>query len=160
MRSRVYKITVTRLREYSATIAIRANSQAAAEGSNPAAYYKWACEEGCQALPLGFPPPWKEHDNIDRDPEVDTTFRCVDCGEDKDGEYYTVADDIWAASGLAPNGGMLCLACSERRIRRPLTMADFEALCPTASAWKRHIAARTGCADPEHEQLEIWEAAK
>ena len=64
------------------------------------------------------------------------------------GEYYSVGDDVWAASGLAPHGGMLCLACLERRIGRPLTGEDFTALWPAASAWERHIAARTGCADP------------
>jgi hypothetical protein len=27
-----------------------------------------------------------------------------------------VSDELWAASGMAPNGGMLCLACFEGRI--------------------------------------------
>jgi hypothetical protein len=76
----------------------------------------------------------------------DRRFRCIDCGKDTDesGEYYSIRDDVWAASGLAPNGGMLCLACLERRIERPLTAEDFTALWPTASAWQRHIAARDG----------------
>jgi hypothetical protein len=156
---RIYQVTVKKLREYSATIAIRAKSQAAADRAALDAYYKWACEDGCQVLPLGFPPPWKEHDSIDHEPEIDTRFRCVDCGKDtggETGEYYMVRDDIWAASGLAPHGGMLCLACLERRIGRPLTGRDFAALWPNASAWERHIAARAGCADPEHEQIEMW----
>jgi hypothetical protein len=142
--SRTYQVTVTMLREYSATIAIRARSQAEADQAAIAAFEKWACEEGCQALPLGFPPPWKEHESIDREPEVYTAFRCVDCGKDtgESGEYYSVKDNVWAASGLAPNGGMLCLACLERRIGRPLTGEDFEALWPDASAWERHLAAR------------------
>jgi hypothetical protein len=74
------------------------------------------------------------------------TFCCVDCGKDtgNSGEYYSVGDDVWAASGLAPNGGMLCLACLEKRIKRPLTADDFTALWPTPSAWQRHIAARSG----------------
>jgi hypothetical protein len=162
---RTYHVTVTRLREFSATIAIRARSQAEADRAALAAFYKWACDEGCQTL---FPPPWKEHESVDHEPKIDTTFRCVDCGKDtgqggeKSGEYYCVGDDVWAASGLAPNGGMLCLACLERRIKRPLTPEDFEALWPDASAWQRHIAARVGCADPGRppEQLEIWQAAK
>jgi len=155
---RTYHITVTKLREYSATIAIRAKSQAEADRAAMAAFYKWACEEGYQVAPLGFPPPWKEHDSIDHEAHIDTTFRCVDCGKDtgESGEYYSVADTVWAASGLAPNGGMLCLACLERRIKRPLTPEDFTARCPTASAWERHVAARPGCADPgSPEQLEI-----
>jgi len=79
-----------------------------------------------------------------RRPRSYNRFRCVDCGKDTSdsGEYYSVRDDVWAASGLAANDGMLCLACLERRIKRPLTAADFAALWPTASAWKRHIAAR------------------
>ena len=50
---------------------------------------------------------------------------------------------------------MLCLACLERRIGRLLTGEDFTALCPSASVWERHIAARAGCADPVPEQLEM-----
>jgi hypothetical protein len=156
---KTYRVTVTLLREYSATIAIRAGSQAEADQAALAACNKWGCEEGWQAFPLGFPPPWKEHESVDLEPEVDTTFRCVDCEKDtsESGEYYGVWEEVWAASGLAPDGGMLCLACLEGRIKRPLTMADFAALVPSASAWERHLAARAGCADPPSpEQLEMW----
>jgi hypothetical protein len=139
---RTYRVTVTMQREYSATISIRAGNPAEADRKALAAFDKWACDVGCQALPLGFPPPWHEHDSIDREPEIDTLFRCVDCGEEKDGEYYTVADEVWDASGLAPNGGMLCLACLERRIGRLLVFDDFTALCPSAAAWRGHLAAR------------------
>ena len=88
---RTYRVTVKMLREYSATIAIRARSQAEADRTALAAFHKWACEEGCQALPLGFPPPWNEHESIDHEPEIDTRFRCVDCGKDtgESGEYYS-----------------------------------------------------------------------
>jgi hypothetical protein len=88
--------------------------------------------------------------------EYSATVTGKDTGES--GEYYSVKDNVWAASGLAPNGGMLCLACLERRIERPLTGEDFGALWPTASAWERHIVARAGCADPgpPEQQLEIW----
>jgi len=71
-------------------------------------------------------------------------FLCVDCGKDTSGgEYYSVRNDVWAASGLAPNGGMLCLACLERRIERPLTGDDFTCMWPSGSAWQRHIAMRS-----------------
>ena len=71
----IYQVTVTMLREYSATIAIRARSQAEADRTAIAAFDKWACEEesSYQALPLGFPPPWKEHESIDHEPEIDTS---------------------------------------------------------------------------------------
>jgi hypothetical protein len=153
---KTYQVTVRMLREYSATIAIRARSQAEADGAALAAFAKWASEEGCQALPLGFPPPWEEHENIDREPEVDTAFRCVDCEKDtcESGQYYSVVDDVWAASGLAPNGGMLCLACLEGRIGRPLTKEDFTALYP--AAWERHVTARAGDPEVSPEQLEMW----
>jgi hypothetical protein len=73
------------------------------------------------------------------DAEIDLRFRCVDCGKDTSGgEYYRVADDVWAASGLAPNGGMLCLACLGNRIGRPLTMSDFTAMVPSLEAWRRY----------------------
>jgi hypothetical protein len=86
---------------------------------------------------------WSERERIKIE-KFEKRFRCVDCGTDtnESGEYYMVADNVWAASGLASDGGMLCLACLERRIERPLTFEDFTAVCPTASAWKWHIAAR------------------
>src|SRR5262249_44682553 len=72
-------------------------------------------------------------------------FRCVDCGECtlSSGEYYMVHDAIWATSGLAGDGGMLCLLGLERRIGRVLTEDDFAASMPKLDAWKRHVAARS-----------------
>jgi hypothetical protein len=43
---------------------------------------------------------------------------------------------------MEPHGGMLCLACLEGRIRRPLVDSDFTALTPSLEAWQRHLAAR------------------
>lgn len=58
-------------------------------------------------------------------------FMCVDCGKDTcGGEYYMVSSELWAASGLGPTGGMLCLADLERRIGRPLAYSDFTAIVP------------------------------
>jgi hypothetical protein len=77
------------------------------------------------------------------EPEIDKKFRCVDCGKDtKGGEYYSVKDELWAASGMDPNGGMLCLLHLEERIGRWLALDDFTALTPSAECWQRHIAAR------------------
>jgi hypothetical protein len=154
-----YRVTVTMLREYSATIAIRARSQAEADRMALAAFNKWTCED-CQTFALGIPSPWNENESVDHDPEIDTAFRCVDCGKDTGGgEYYMVGDDVWAASGLAPNGGMLCLGCLERRIGRLLTGEDFTALMPSLDVWERHLAARTACADPSlPEQLEMLDS--
>ena len=75
-------------------------------------------------------------------PEIYTGHRCVDCGKDKPGEYYMVKAEVWAASGLGPHDGRLCLADLERRIGRELTGEDFTALWPTLEAWERHVAAR------------------
>jgi hypothetical protein len=44
--------------------------------------------------------------------------------------YYVVHDDIWSASGLGGNDGMLCIACLERRLGRPLALADFKLTNP------------------------------
>ena len=61
-------------------------------------------------IDLGFPEPWDEHEMCEHDPEIDRKFRCVDCDKSVlGGEYYMVADELWAASGMEPNGGMLCL---------------------------------------------------
>jgi hypothetical protein len=53
---------------------------------------------------------------------------CLDCDKDTvtgDGDYYMVRDEVWAASGVTPGGGMLCITCLERRVGRELTLADF-----------------------------------
>ena len=143
---RTYRVTVKMLREYSATTHIRASSQAEADRKALAAYYKW---DG-----LGdFPPSWCEHEPSCHDAEIDMRFRCVDCGEDKEGEYYMGADEVWAASGLGKSDGMPCLACLEQRIGRRLVFDDFTALCPPQAAWQRHLAARTDC---EPKQVEMW----
>jgi hypothetical protein len=75
----------------------------------------------------------------------DDNFRCVECGKHTgdEGEYYLVRNKLWAAAGLRPNGGMLCLAHLERRIGRQLEIKDFTARRPSAEAWQRHLAART-----------------
>jgi hypothetical protein len=87
---------------------------------------------------------------------------CVDCDLDtlEAGHYYSVHDALWAAAGMAPNGGMLCLDCLERRLGRALALDDFNALLPSAwplplfdpadgehwrrafAAWRRQRAAR------------------
>ncbi len=57
---------------------------------------------------------------------------CVDCGvnvlptdQPDRAEWYIVNRDVWEASGIATDGGCLCLACLEKRIGRPLTGHDF-----------------------------------
>jgi len=76
-------------------------------------------------------------------------FGCVACGKDtnKSGEYYMVRDKVWAASGLGPHDGMLCLRCLERRIGREINIEDFAAQCPTLKAWNKHVAARLKAKD-------------
>ena len=59
-------------------------------------------------------------------------------------EYYMVADEVWAASGLAPDGGMLCLVDLERRLGRLLTRQRFHGAVAIPRAWLRSPrAART-----------------
>ena len=84
----------------------------------------------------------KEHQSHDYE-----QYHCVDCEKDTNasGEHYYVVNDVWATSGLAPGGGMLCLACLERRIGRLLSKKDFTAVYQPA--WERHLATR---------QLEMW----
>src|SRR5262249_51393385 len=90
---------------------------------------------GDLALPRDAPHP-REHRN--RAPAApgrtdtmtkrsDRRFRCIDCATDTlaSGEYYMVRDDLWAAAGMAPHGGMLCSPCLEHRIGRWLVDADF-----------------------------------
>src|ERR1700687_308344 len=83
-------------------------------------------------------------------------FHCVDCGKDTIHEYYMVRDELWAAAGMHPNGGMLCLADLERRIGRLLTVDDFTAVFP--ANWQRHVAARGSVPEPAIER-EQWALA-
>jgi hypothetical protein len=43
---------------------------------------------------------------------------CHDCGRDTVaiGHWYVVHDHVWAASGLGPADGVLCLACLQQRL--------------------------------------------
>jgi hypothetical protein len=66
-------------------------------------------------------------------------FFCADCGECTfcTGEYYMVSNALWAAAGMKPDGGMLCLACLECRIGRKLTGDDFTAVFPSVPMLRR-----------------------
>lgn len=59
---------------------------------------------------------------VQREREIEA-MRCVDCGSLED--YYMVKDEVWAVSGLAQNGGQLCVRDLERRIGRALIPEDF-----------------------------------
>jgi hypothetical protein len=52
---------------------------------------------------------------------------CRDCGLQvtATGNWYMVHDEVWAATGLGPENGMLCLADLRRRLGRPLRLEDF-----------------------------------
>jgi hypothetical protein len=49
-------------------------------------------------------------------------MNCFDCGWCDD---YIVVDEVWAIAGLKPDDHC-CLACLERRLKRQLTLADFQ----------------------------------
>jgi hypothetical protein len=40
-------------------------------------------------------------------------------------EWYMVREEVWSASGLGPDDGVLCVGCLEGRLHRRLTPADF-----------------------------------
>ncbi|MGV9836507.1 AAA family ATPase [Nocardia niigatensis] len=52
---------------------------------------------------------------------------CVDCGEDTAAlaEIYDVLPAVWAATGLGPDDGSLCVGCLEQRLERHLDATDF-----------------------------------
>lgn len=51
---------------------------------------------------------------------------CVDCGIRCDGDQWCMLrDPVWAETGLAPDGGVLCLLDIERRLGRQLRFSDF-----------------------------------
>jgi hypothetical protein len=61
-----------------------------------------------------------------------------------------VHDDVWAASGLGPEDGVLCLPDLERRLGRLLTYEDFKPTTGTEwpgervlpQAWTRYVLGR------------------
>jgi hypothetical protein len=62
---------------------------------------------------------------------------CADCGIElmpnapfgiRDWHRYMVHDHVWAAAGMTPLGGWLCIGCIEDRLRWPLAAADFPPL--------------------------------
>ena len=58
---------------------------------------------------------------------------CADCGIDTlrrgAADFYMVRTELWRRYGVAR--GLLCLACLELRLGRPLEIADFNA-CPVS----------------------------
>jgi hypothetical protein len=59
---------------------------------------------------------------------------CAECGIEllpdtppnvRDWHRFMVHDRVWAAAGMDPLGGWLCVHCLEDRLGRPLTAADF-----------------------------------
>lgn len=140
---RDFPVTLRIVREYTATIRVPARDQAEADRLALAAYDAWRSTSEEIPIDLGFPEPWDEHEMCEHDPEIDRKFRCVDCDKSVlGGEYYMVADELWAASGMEPNGGMLCLVDLERRLGRLITCDDFTAVVPSAQVWAEHVAAR------------------
>jgi hypothetical protein len=133
---KTFNVTLKVVREYRASIDVRARTQAEAEKIALREYDRFVRPENDKpsqywnAFSFGFPKPWYEHESATFDPEISTRFHCVDCGECtlSSGEYYRVDNELWAASGLGPNDGMLCLHCLERRIGRELTLDDFTAV--------------------------------
>lgn len=55
-----------------------------------------------------------------------SAWLCMDCGKDtyESQEYFMLRNKLWKAVHSAVDG-MLCLACTEVRLGRPLTKRDF-----------------------------------
>jgi hypothetical protein len=49
----------------------------------------------------------------------------IEISTDDSAERFTVRDVIWAAAGMEPTGGCLCIGCLERRLGRRLKPKDF-----------------------------------
>jgi len=45
-----------------------------------------------------------------------------------------VEDTVWAAGGLEPDGGLLCIGCLERRLGRRVKRDDFKST-PSLEFW-------------------------
>ena len=52
--------------------------------------------------------------------------RCMDCpGDEPVADWYMVTESLWQETGLAPDGGCLCIDHLETRIGRELNAADL-----------------------------------
>jgi len=142
---REFTVTIKVVREHFATIKLRAANQAEADEAALALYWKEGDLRG--SGPLGLPPPWVEHERREHDPEIETRDRCVDCAENAG--YYLVSNELWAASGLGPHHGMLCLPCLARRVGRPIAFDDFTADLPRREDWERYVAEQDGPPAPK-----------
>ena len=67
---------------------------------------------------------------------------CRDCGvdvapghRDQPSELYMVHDELWAAAGMTPDGGHLCIGCLELRLGRQLRRDDFVDALINAPSW-------------------------
>jgi hypothetical protein len=81
---------------------------------------------------------------------------CNDCGFAFD--YYLVTDDVWAAAGLTPRGHC-CLACLERRLKRPLTIEDFPVSPINRQAYAA-IGKLSLVLEDEQQQFHHWESRR
>jgi hypothetical protein len=59
--------------------------------------------------------------------ETDKRIYCLDCGDEiaAKGDWCMLEDKVWAGTGIAPDGGVLCLECIEGRLGRYLETSDF-----------------------------------
>jgi len=125
MTNREFNVSVRYVREHFATVKVVAERKDEADEKGLEMFGRdlWSKDGG----DLGLPRRWTVHEPRDRDPEIDRIFRCIDCDKDTmGGEYYGVSDELWAAAGVAPNGGMLCLECLERRVGREFYRIELE----------------------------------
>jgi hypothetical protein len=147
-----FTVTIKVVRVLSASITLRAKTQAEADQIALDRYWRQA-HSADNSYGLGLPKVWTEHEPKESDPEIDTWDRCVDCREHAG--YYMVTDALWAASGLGPHDGMLCLPCLAQRVRRPIEFSDFTAILPRKEDWDRYVAERDRATAPEPEQLSL-----
>lgn len=90
---------------------------------------------------------------------------CIDCDLElmpdtppgsHDWQRYMVTDEVWAAAGMEPAGGWLCIPCLEARLGRPLTGYDFPADIPLNHPFRRWSTADT----PRLQHLKLQAALK
>jgi len=81
--------------------------------------------------------------NCVRELDLDKRTRCLDCGTE--GSPYIVHNHVWAQTGLAYDGGVLCFDCLCRRLGRPLRLDDFPMEVPlNRESWTAIWRAVTG----------------
>lgn len=71
-------------------------------------------------------------------------YSCMDCGQPDPG-MFMVTDEVWTQAGFSiKDGGMICILCFAKRLKRPMTVEDLsESQCNDPLRFAYHYFERS-----------------